>query len=100
MLKFSASSSLIQSSTALEFAFHSGGGCIRHQRDFKFVLGRRARFSYVAAAFCVQLACYSETCAATSGPRRTEVHAIIIHTISGPRCVDGHVVYSGAPGDT
>jgi N-acetyl-anhydromuramyl-L-alanine amidase AmpD len=64
------------------------------------VLGRRARFWYVAAAFCVQLACYSETCAATSGPRCTEVHAIIIHTISGPRCVDGHVVYSGAPGDT
>ncbi len=61
---------------------------------------RRAPIWCVAGAICVQLACYSESCAATSGALRTEVHAIIIHTISGPSCVDGHVVYSRAPGDT
>jgi N-acetylmuramoyl-L-alanine amidase len=74
--------------------------CIRHQSGFKFVEGRRASIWCIAAAFCVQFACCSESCAATSGPLRTEVHAIIIHTISGPLCVNGHVVYSGAPGDT
>ena len=66
----------------------------------EFMQIRRTLSWYVAAALCAQIPCFSECSAATSGPLRTEVHAIIIHTISGPLCVDGHVVYSGAPGDT
>lgn len=35
----------------------------------------------------------------TSGQPRTKVHTIIVHAVSGPRCEDNRVVYSGAPGD-
>jgi hypothetical protein len=37
--------------------------------------------------------------ATISGPSRAQVHSIIVHAISGPSCVGGRVVYSGAPGD-
>jgi N-acetylmuramoyl-L-alanine amidase len=53
----------------------------------------------MVAAFCMQFGCCPELRAATSGPLRTEIRAIIVHAISGPSCVEGHVVYSGAPGD-
>jgi N-acetylmuramoyl-L-alanine amidase len=62
------------------------------------VRGSNSLLLFAACAFCAG-ALYCTASATTSGVRRTEVHAIIIHTISGPRCVDGHVVYSGAPGD-
>jgi N-acetylmuramoyl-L-alanine amidase len=51
-----------------------------------------------AAALCVGPFCCGKAGATTSGPFRSDVHAIIIHTIGGPRCVEGRVVYSGAPG--
>jgi N-acetyl-anhydromuramyl-L-alanine amidase AmpD len=35
----------------------------------------------------------------TSGKPRKHVHTIIVHTVSGPQCEGGRVVYSGAPGD-
>src|SRR5262245_51647515 len=34
-----------------------------------------------------------------SGVSRAEIHTIIVHTVSGPSCAGGEVVYSGAPGD-
>jgi N-acetylmuramoyl-L-alanine amidase len=37
--------------------------------------------------------------ATTSGPRRELVDRIIVHTIGGPSCEGGKVVFSGAPGD-
>lgn len=37
--------------------------------------------------------------ATTGGVKREAVHTIIVHTISGPDCKRGRVVYSGAPGD-
>jgi N-acetylmuramoyl-L-alanine amidase len=40
-----------------------------------------------------------QTWATTRGAARTSVHSIIIHAVSGPACVGGRVVYSGAPGD-
>ena len=35
----------------------------------------------------------------TSGPRREFVDRIIVHTIGGPSCDGGKLVFSGAPGD-
>jgi N-acetylmuramoyl-L-alanine amidase len=35
----------------------------------------------------------------TSGPRREFVDRIIVHTIGGPSCEGGKLVFSGAPGD-
>ena len=35
----------------------------------------------------------------TSGPRRESVDRIIVHTIGGPSCDRGKLVFSGAPGD-
>ena len=35
----------------------------------------------------------------THGPKRTTIHAVIVHTISGPTCKAGKVVYTGADGD-
>jgi N-acetylmuramoyl-L-alanine amidase len=40
-----------------------------------------------------------QTWATTRGAPRTSVHSIVIHAVSGPACVSGRVVYSGAPGD-
>lgn len=39
------------------------------------------------------------TRATSSGPKRQYVDRIIIHTISGPTCENGKVVYTGADGD-
>ena len=37
--------------------------------------------------------------ATSHGPKRQDVDRIIIHTISGPICENGNVVYTGAVGD-
>jgi len=37
--------------------------------------------------------------AKTTGKSRTEVNRIIIHSIGGPSCINGSVVYSSADGD-
>jgi N-acetyl-anhydromuramyl-L-alanine amidase AmpD len=37
--------------------------------------------------------------AGISGPLQTEIYSIILHSISGPACSNGRVVYSGAPGN-
>ena len=37
--------------------------------------------------------------ATTRGAARSHVTTIVVHAISGPSCVGGRVVYSGAPGD-
>ncbi len=37
--------------------------------------------------------------AKTTGKTRAAVHRVIIHSIGGPRCKDGSVVYSSADGD-
>jgi len=37
--------------------------------------------------------------ATSHGPKRQDVDRIIIHTISGPTCDSGNVVYTGADGD-
>jgi N-acetylmuramoyl-L-alanine amidase len=37
--------------------------------------------------------------ATTRGAPRSHVDSIVVHAVSGPACVGGHVVYSGAPGD-
>ena len=37
--------------------------------------------------------------ATSRGPKRQDVDRIIIHTISGPTCENGNVVYTGAVGD-
>jgi N-acetylmuramoyl-L-alanine amidase len=37
--------------------------------------------------------------ATTRGAPRSHIHTIVVHAVSGPACVGGQVVYSGAPGD-
>jgi N-acetylmuramoyl-L-alanine amidase len=37
--------------------------------------------------------------ATTRGAPRASVHTIVVHAVSGPACIGGKVVYSGAPGD-
>jgi N-acetylmuramoyl-L-alanine amidase len=44
-------------------------------------------------------ACADPSRATTRGAPRQQVHSIIVHAVSGPSCVGGRVVYSGAPGD-
>jgi N-acetylmuramoyl-L-alanine amidase len=53
----------------------------------------------VMAFLLAEIACSCKVSGATSGPLRNDVHTIIIHTIGGPSCVGGQVVYSGAPGN-
>jgi N-acetyl-anhydromuramyl-L-alanine amidase AmpD len=45
------------------------------------------------------LFCATPAFTTTHGAVQTEVHTIIIHTVSGPFCAGNRVVYSGAPGD-
>jgi hypothetical protein len=45
------------------------------------------------------LFCLPQALALTRGPVQAEIHAIIIHAVSGPFCKGGRVAYSGAPGD-
>jgi N-acetylmuramoyl-L-alanine amidase len=40
-----------------------------------------------------------QTWATTRGALRSSVHTIVVHAVSGPACIGGRVVYSGAPGD-
>lgn len=54
----------------------------------------------IVMASMLSLALLGAADATTSGRPRTEpVDSIIIHTISGPGCVSGHLEFSGAPGD-
>jgi N-acetylmuramoyl-L-alanine amidase len=41
----------------------------------------------------------SPAAATTRGAPRSNIHTIVVHAVSGPACVGGKVVYSGAPGD-
>ena len=53
----------------------------------------------VALALAFGCGAASGAGASTNGPLRTEVHTIIVHAVSGPSCLLGRVVYSGAPGN-
>jgi N-acetylmuramoyl-L-alanine amidase len=45
------------------------------------------------------MALLSPASATTSGGRRDIIDGVIVHAISGPHCADGHLAFSGAPGD-
>jgi hypothetical protein len=79
------------------------GSCCAHRRWSKVLnpaMSKQVTPQWPLALLVVAgLACGTRSHATTSGAVRDDVHTIIIHTISGPSCVGGRVVYSGAPGD-
>ena len=58
-----------------------------------------ARRIRALAASTATLLCCGAAEATTTGVPRTNVHTIIVHAVSGPSCLLGRIVYSGAPGN-
>src|SRR2546430_4372127 len=62
--------------------------------------GRDLRMRIVWLSIMAALVCHPARAHAKNfGVPRTDVHAIIVHTISGPSCTAGRVVYSRALGN-